>query len=55
MVEYTTWTALAFEVADDSVQASRVVSRAAELWRSHKAGLQEATKAEARDFARRNL
>lgn len=55
MVEYTTWTAIAFELAADDVAATRVISRAAEIWRNNTARLKAMNRSEAVEYGRQTL
>lgn len=55
MVEYQDWTKIAFELAADDVAATRVISRAADIWNQNKTRLKAMSMSEARDYGRRTL
>lgn len=55
MVEYTEWTAIVFDVAPDDAPATEVVSWAADRWGERKEALKNASKREARQWARQQL
>lgn len=55
MVEYQDWTQIAFELAADDVQATRVISRAAMLWNQNKSRLKAMSMSEARDYGKQVL
>lgn len=55
MVEYSQWTAIAFELAADDVSQQRVISRAAQIWNARKTEISNASMSEAREIGRRTL
>lgn len=55
MVTYQQWTSIVFDVAPRTADAPEVISWAASRWRERKSDLQDASKREARDWARRQI
>jgi hypothetical protein len=54
MVSYTEWTAIVFELVGDE-DATEVISWASDRWNERKSDLEDATTAEAREWARGRL